>query len=81
MTTHSAGLHVHDECLSPFLFAMYANDYEAELAVNGIEGIEDINIGVLNLYILLYADDIILLGKAPEDLQMALSVLKEYCMK
>ena len=24
------------ECLSPFLFAMYVNDLEAELAVNGI---------------------------------------------
>ena len=60
------------ECLSPFLFAMYVNDFEAELAVKGIEGI---NIGMLNLYILLYADDIILLGKTPEDLQKALSVL------
>ena len=66
------------ECLSPFLFAMYVNDFEAELAVKGIEGI---NIGMLNLYILLYADDIILLGKTPEDLQKALSVLEEYCMR
>ena len=36
---------------------------------------------MLNLYILLYADDIILLGKTPEDLQKALSVLEEYCMR
>ena len=41
------------ECLSPFLFAMYINDLEAELDVNGISGI---NIGMINISILLYAD-------------------------
>ena len=46
------------ECLSTFLFAMYVNDLEAELAVNGISGI---NMGMINLYILLYADDIIII--------------------
>ena len=66
------------ECLSPFIFTMYANDFEAELAVNGIEGI---NIGMLNVNILLYADDIILLSKTPETPQKALSVLEEYCME
>ena len=57
---------------------MHANDFEAELAVNGTE---DINIGMLNVNILLSADDTIHLSKAPEDLQKALSVLEEYCMK
>ena len=32
----------------PFLFAMYVNDLEAELAVKGISGID---IGIINLYI------------------------------
>ena len=50
------------ECLSPFLFAMYVNDLEAELAGNDISGV---NIGIINLYSLLYADDIILFGKKP----------------
>ena len=45
------------ECLSPFLFAMYLNDLEAELAIKGISGI---NTGMINLCIFLYADDIIL---------------------
>ena len=54
------------ECLSPFLFFMYLNDLESELATKGPEGI---NIGMLNLYMLLYADDIVLFGKTPEDLQ------------
>lgn len=61
------------ECLSPFLFAMYVNDLEAELASSGISGI---NIGIINLYSLLYADDIILFGKTPGDLQNALNVLE-----
>ena len=52
--------------LSPFLFAIYINDLEAELAIKGISGI---NTGVINLCILLYADDIILFGKTPEELQ------------
>ena len=43
--------------MSPFLFAMYVNDLEAELALKGITGID---IGILNIHILLYADDIIL---------------------
>ena len=66
------------ECLSPFLFAMYVNDLEAELARKGVAGI---NIGMINLNILLYADDIILFGKNPTDLQNALNYLEEYCNK
>ena len=66
------------ECLSPFLFATYVNDLEAELARKGVAGI---NIGMINLNILLYADDIILFGKKPTDLQNALNYLEEYCNK
>ena len=61
-------------CLSPFLFAMYVNDLEAELAIKGISGI---NTGMINLSILFYADDIILFGKNPEALLNALDVLEE----
>ena len=63
------------ESLSPFLFAMYVNDLEAELTDNDISGD---NIGIMNLYSLLYADDIILFGKHQEDLQIALNILEEY---
>ena len=66
------------ECLSPFLFAMYVNDLETELAIKGVAGID---IGIININILLYADDIILFGKNPEDLQNALNVLDEYCQR
>lgn len=54
----------HGEYQSPFLFTMYVNDLDAELAVKGISGID---ISIINMYILLYADDIILFGKTPED--------------
>ena len=66
------------ECLSPFLFAMYVNDLEAELAIKRVVGID---IGIININILLYADDIILFSKNPEDLQNALNVLEEYCQR
>ena len=66
------------ECLSPFLFAMYINDLEAELAVKGVAGI---NTGIINLHILMYADDIVLFRKSPKDLQNALDSLAEYCNK
>ena len=36
---------------------------------------------MINLCILLYADDIILFGKTPEELQNALGVLEEYCRR
>ena len=55
------------ECLSPFLFAMYVNDLEAELAIKGISGI---NTGMINLCILLYADDIIPFGKLRKNNKM-----------
>ena len=66
------------ECLSPFLFAMYLNDLETELATKGLAGID---IGLINIYLIMYADDIILLGKTPDELQKALTILEDYCNK
>ncbi|MCG8044774.1 MAG: reverse transcriptase domain-containing protein, partial [Candidatus Thiodiazotropha endolucinida] len=64
------------ECLSPFLFSMYINDLEQELIQNGIDGID---IGMLKLYLLLYADDIVIFSMSSEGLQKGLDVLSEYC--
>lgn len=64
------------ECLSPFLFAMYVNDLEQELAENGLNGID---VGMVKLLLLLYADDIVLFSKTPDELQKALNILEEYC--
>ncbi|MCG7877024.1 MAG: reverse transcriptase family protein, partial [Candidatus Thiodiazotropha endolucinida] len=66
------------ECLSPFLFSMYLNDLQEELVSKGVSGID---VGRLNLYLLLYADDIVLFGKTPEDLQNALKILEDYCSR
>ena len=66
------------ECLSPFLFAMYVNDLGQELENNGVNGID---IGMVKFLLLLYADDIVLFGKTPEELQKSLNILEEYCDK
>ena len=47
-------------CLSPFLFSMYVNDLEETLVVHDFKGIE---ISMLKLFLLLYADGIIIFFK------------------
>lgn len=64
------------ECLSPFLFSMYINDLESELIQKDVDGID---IGMLKLYLLLYADDIVIFSSTEEDLQKGLDVLSDYC--
>ncbi len=44
------------DCLSPFLFSMFVNDLESEFETNGMGGID---IGMIKLFVLLYADDIV----------------------
>ena len=64
------------ECLSPFLFAMYLNDLVEEFRLKGSDGID---IGMLKIFLLLYADDIILFAQSSEELQNSLDTLFEYC--
>ncbi len=78
------------ENLSPLLFAIYLNDLELFLSKH-YKGLEDIKNDInnylsdddveifLRLYILLYADDTILLAENPEDLQKGLNALNNYC--
>ena len=66
------------EFLSPFLYSIYLNDLEAEMEIKGLEGID---IGMLKLFILLYADDIILFGNSATELQNAIVSLEDYCQK
>lgn len=63
------------ECLSPFLFAMYLNDLEEVYIQKGCDGID---IGLIKLFLLLYADDIILFAASAEELQMSLDILHDY---
>lgn len=64
------------ECLSPFLFAMYLNDLEDEFYLKGSTGVD---IGMLKLFMLLYADDIIIFANTAQELQTNLDILAEYC--
>ena len=65
------------ECLSPFLFAMYVNDIETEFQLKGAEGID---IGMLKVFLVLYADDIVIFASSAQELQSNL-LLSEYCDK
>ena len=81
---------LHGEILSPLLFAFFLNDFEPFLAKKypGIPADPDINRNnsdddeldaFLKLYVLLYADDSILLAESANALQDALNALQEYC--
>lgn len=54
------------ECLSPFLFAMYLNDLEEEFNQKGSESID---VGMLKMFLILYADDIVLFSDSAAELQ------------
>ena len=63
--------------LSPTLFSIFINDF--------VSDINNLNLGIdLNgksLSTLLYADDIVLLAKSPEDLQRMLDTLHAWCKR
>ena len=63
------------EYLSPFLFAVYLNDLEDEFSLKGNDGID---IGMLKIFMLLFADDIIIFARSAEELQNNLGHLHKY---
>jgi hypothetical protein len=76
------------ENLSPFLFSMYLNDLEQFLNdrnVNGLTSItEDFEIELdvyLKLFVLLYADDTVIMSESKEDMQNQLNVFNDFCKK
>ena len=66
------------EILSPFLFSVFLDDIEMHLGQNIVDGI---TLDQLQLYLLLFADDAVLVSETPEGLQRSLDSLKEYCDK
>ena len=66
------------ECLSPTLFAIYINDIEKEFITKGADGVD---IGFKKLFLLLYADDIVINSESANDLQKGLDILNEYCQR
>ena len=78
------------ENLSPLLFAIFLSDFRAFLAdkVDGLSSLEasiaamadnEEFVALQRLFVLLYADDTILLAESPQSLQEALNVLHDYC--
>ena len=79
------------ENLPPILFSLFLNDLKSifSRSVNGLKlphsiardfDFHDIE-NYVHLFLLLYADDTIILAETPGDMQKALDVLKEYCEK
>ena len=66
------------ECLSPILFAMYVNDIEREFITKGADGVD---LGFIKLFLLLYADDIVIFSESAVGLQHGLDLLQEYCQR
>ena len=62
------------ECLSPFLFAIYLNDFENALS----SADTGLTIGQVKLFLLLYANDAVILWETPEKLQEAINQLYVY---
>ena len=75
------------ENLSPFLFCVFLNDLESFFSdsgiVNGVECSTQVNADTaflyLKLFVLLYADDTVILAESAEDLKSALKVYELYC--
>ena len=61
------------EIISPFFFALFINDIELNLQENLNDGV---GIEQLQLYLLLFADDAVLLSETREGLQNQLNILK-----
>ena len=66
------------ECLSPLLFSLYLNDIEEQFINLGLYGID---VDMFKIFMLLYADDIVIFANTQEQLQNSLDVLLEYCNK
>ena len=66
------------ESLSSFVYAMYVNDIEIELIKQGCQSYE---LNMLNLYLLMYADDTVLFSENVHELQNMINVqMNTICM-
>ena len=75
------------ENLSLFLFAIFLNDLEDFLDNHNVTGlltnsqdIKNIMNIYMNIFVLLYADDTVLMAETPEDLQTQLNIFHNYCL-
>ena len=59
-----------------FLFSMHLNDIEEHFILIGFEGID---LDLFNLFLLFYADDIVIMSETEEGLKLGLFLLENYC--
>jgi hypothetical protein len=64
--------------LSPTLFSLFINQLATHINVSGVHGIQLLP-NLLDLFILLFADDIALISLTPGGLQIQLDILKQCC--
>ena len=64
------------EIMSPLLWALFIEDLELFLQGDFNSGIQ---IDELEIILLLFADDLVIFGNSPKDLQNSLNKLYEYC--
>ena len=70
------------EPLSPLLLILFLNDLSNELGIDtNIGNINQDIIGLFQKFILLFADDTILMSDSLQELQILLNKLSEYCKK
>ena len=74
--------------LSPLLFSLFLNDLHSFLKSSQVnlqmvhslaDDVEENFVMFLKLYLLLYADDAVLLAESPGDLQRSICAMEEYC--
>lgn len=68
------------EIISPLLFSLYVNDCEMEFLSNGNTPIE-LHVQELSLFLLMYADDMVIFSQFATDLQSMLNTLENYTQK
>ena len=66
------------ESLSPFLFSMFLNDLEDIFIKKGLPGID---VNMFKIFLILYADDIIIFANNAKELQESLDELLCYCQR
>ena len=64
--------------MSPLPFSLFSNDIEVTFIQNGLEGLD---IDTFKLFMLLYADNIVIFANSAEQLQESLNMLSDYCRK
>ena len=66
------------EIMSPLLFSLFIDDIELYLQGDTSSGL---NLGDVQILLLLFADDMVILSENPNDLQNSLNKLLDYCNK